>query len=341
LKRSNLSNLIILILVITISILISIGYYYKHTLKKNLYEDIFIVNQLGQIRGNIQRYAKLKIASNKKYLTVNKKIDSIFNKLSNKFAKTEILPKTNKEKFIKNFYSLKNYWEKIKTLSNTQLIKTTENAWQKSNFLIQQYENLHTLKFTQALKNINLFLFIAIIFLTLLIGIIYIKIKKGLEIYSIQDGLTGLYNRFHFNQVYNFLINNLYSPEKTFSMMIIDIDNFKKINDTYGHDKGDEILKKIGDIIIKTIRKTDFAFRYGGEEFVIIFPHTKLEKGFNIAERIRKSISKNIIINSKPVTISGGIGEYKGEKPIDFFRKIDEALYKAKNNGKNKIVIAN
>ena len=338
-KKNNLSNLLIIILIFTIIILGSIGFFYKTILKKRLYEDTFIVNQLGKIRGNIQRYAKLKIVNNKKYKNVIKEIDSTFNLLSNKFAKSEIISFIDKKNFLNEFSNLKKEWQKIKKLSNNQLVLATEKAWNKSNLLIDDYERLHKLKFTQTIKSINISLYIAIVFLTFVIGLIYIKIKKGLEVKTIQDTLTGLYNRFHFNQVYSFLINNLYTPERTFSMMIIDIDDFKKINDTYGHDTGDEVLKNIGEIILKTIRKTDFAFRYGGEEFVILFPHIKLQEAYKIGERIRKKISENIKINSTPVTISAGIGEYKGEKPIEFFRKVDNALYKAKKSGKNKIVI--
>ena len=122
-------------------------------------------------------------------------------------------------------------------------------------------------------------------------------------------------------------------------MLIIDIDNFKKINDTYGHKQGDEVLQKLGEIIKKTIRKTDLAFRYGGEEFIVLFPNTHIQQALQVAQRLKKNVSQRIKIDMKPVTISGGIGEYNGENPMEFFEKIDSALYKAKNSGKNKIEV--
>jgi len=342
LKRSNLSNLIILILVITITILISIGSYYKIILKKRIYEDALIVNQLGQIRGNIQRYAKLKIVKNSSYYPTAQQINKIFNTLTKKFNKDGIIPSECKKKFFKTFNALKIFWKKIEVSDNKQLIKLSEEAWNKSNYLIYKYEQIHKLKFSELLKNIDLFIYVAIIFLTAVVFIIYTKIKKGLEKDVIIDSLTGLYNRLLFDEEFKIFCNRAKRYKKPLTTAIIDIDNFKKINDTYGHKTGDKILKEIGHILKYSLRRADLPFRYGGEEFVILFPNTPLNNAKKIIERVRKNIEEKVKINGKSVTISGGIGEYIGEKNInDFFRKIDEALYKAKNNGKNKIVIAN
>jgi len=122
-------------------------------------------------------------------------------------------------------------------------------------------------------------------------------------------------------------------------MIIIDIDNFKKINDTYGHKKGDLILQKVGEVLKESIRKNDLAFRYGGEEFVILLPDTHLKEAHIIADRIRNVIPQKIKINNNPITISGGVGEYKGEDIKKFFKKVDKALYEAKKSGKNKIIL--
>ena len=340
-KKSNLSNLIILISVATISILIAIESYYKFTLKKRIYNDAIIVNQLGKIRGNIQRYTKLKISKNKKYNSVKNEINSLFEKLSDFFSKKALIPQKYKKEFFLEFYTLKYLWNNIQTTTNqNSLVLLSEKTWSKSNVLIDYFEKIHKLKFNNLLKNIEIFIFISIVFLIFITLIVYIKIKKGLEIDVITDKLTQLYNRFYFNKQYDYLINKSKRNKFKFSMIIIDIDNFKKINDTYGHKTGDKILKEMAQLIKDSIRKIDMAFRYGGEELVILLPNTDLEKAKLIADRIRNNISQKIKIKNNSVTISAGVGMYNKENELEFFKKVDEALYMAKKTGKNKVIIA-
>ena len=335
-KRSNLSNFIILTLSITIVILVAIGSYYKIALKERIYKDALIVNQLGKIRGDIQRFTKLKIINNSKYIKTQKEIDAIFNSLSSMFEKENIIPSSCKKEFISKFYSLKNLWKNIKNSNN--IIALSETAWIKSNTVINDYEKIHKLKFNSLLKSMDIFIYVSIIFLSIITFIVYFKIKKGLEIDIINDKLTGLYNRLFFDKQYSYLTNRSMKENSPLSMIIIDIDNFKKINDTYGHKKGDLILQKVGEVLKRSIRKNDLAFRYGGEEFVILLPDTHLKEAHIIADRIRNIIPQKIKINNNPITISGGVGEYKGEDARDFFKKIDKALYEAKKSGKNKVV---
>ena len=336
-KKSNLSNLIILTLVLTISFLIAIGSYYKIALKDRIYNDAFIVNQLGKIRGDIQRYSKLKIAK-KNTKEVEKQIDEIFKKIYLKLSVTQTVPKDCTLPFFSKLYALKELWDKLKNTSINQIVPLSEKAWEKSNEVIDIFETIHKLKFNTLLRNLDIFVYISIVFLSLVTLIVYAKIKKGLEVDVITDKLTNLHNRLYFNEMYKFLINKFNRYKAPFSLIILDIDNFKKINDTYGHDKGDEILKKVSNIIKRSIRNSDLAFRYGGEEFVILLPETKLKEAISIAERIKENTSQNIKIDENPVTISGGVGEYKGENPDEFFKKVDSALYEAKNTGKNKII---
>jgi len=341
-KKNNLSNFLILTLIITITILIAIGSYYKISLKRGIYKDAVIVNQLGKIRGDIQRFTKLEIIKNKKQYIIKKEIDTIFNNLNHLFQEKNIIPSTSdKEKFFSEFYSLKKLWNKIKT-NNSNLIPLSEEAWQKSNTLIKQYEYIHQKKFLSILKNMDIFIYLSILFLTIITLMVYFKIKKGLEIDLIHDKLTGIYNRLFFDKKYSYLINKSKKENIPLSIIIIDIDNFKIINDTYGHKKGDLILKQVSQTIKNSIRKTDSAFRYGGEEFVALLPNTSLEKAFTIAKRINENIPQQVKLDdNKPVTISGGVGEYKiNEHPKEFFKRVDEALYEAKRSGKNKIIKA-
>ncbi len=340
-KKNKLSNLIILILILTIILLFSISLFYKYELKSNLYKDAIIVNKLGKIRGSIQRYVKLELVKNKKSFTVKNYIDNLFKKVILELKKDNLILYKCKKEFLEQLNQLDYTWKEIQRSNNIQRsIILSEIAWKESNNLINYFEHIHKLKFNNLIKNMNLFIYISILFLIFITIIVYLKIQKGLEINIITDKLTNLYNRPFFDKQYEYLISKYERNKIPFSMIIIDIDNFKKINDTYGHKKGDWALKEIGKIIKDSIRKTDLAFRYGGEEIVVLLPDTPLKEAKFIADRIRIKISETIKINDNPITISAGVGEYNGENMQEFFKKVDKALYLAKKTGKNRIIIS-
>jgi diguanylate cyclase (GGDEF)-like protein len=118
---------------------------------------------------------------------------------------------------------------------------------------------------------------------------------------------------------------------------MLDIDHFKKVNDTYGHQAGDKILVKVCKITKFNLREVDILGRYGGEEFMVILPNNNIHNGYLVAERIRKSIEKQNHIKDLKVTISGGIVELKEENGKELVEKADNLLYKAKRNGRNRI----
>ncbi|BBB33500.1 signal transduction protein [Thermotomaculum hydrothermale] len=165
------------------------------------------------------------------------------------------------------------------------------------------------------------------------------SVNKELEIMSITDSLTCLFNR---RKLYEKLIDEFNRAKRyntNFSVILFDIDDFKKINDTYGHLKGDDVLREIANIVLKSIRKTDVAARWGGEEFLIVCPETTLEQAKMIAEKLRREIECYDFSIPQKVTISAGVFQYSGEKSInDLLNKLDQKLYQAKKSGKNKVV---
>ena len=155
-----------------------------------------------------------------------------------------------------------------------------------------------------------------------------------------KDGLTNLYVRDVLDIFLRKEIDNEKRQNSYVSFMLIDIDDFKKVNDTYGHQKGDEVLEKIGKILNNSSRKMDFAARYGGEELCLVLPNTKSDKAYEIATRIREKI-KSFIFDDFFVTVSIGISQSDENinDEIKLIRKADKALYKAKENGKDQVVI--
>lgn len=158
---------------------------------------------------------------------------------------------------------------------------------------------------------------------------------------AVEDGLTKLYVVRHFKETLEQEMAKAKKINKPLSMLISDIDHFKRFNDTYGHQAGDFVLREVANIFKSSCRQTDMAARYGGEEFVIMFLDTNREKAIEFAERLRKSIEQitfeynTIKLN---VTISLGVAEFKDDASItDLIKRADEALYVAKETGRNKV----
>ncbi len=164
------------------------------------------------------------------------------------------------------------------------------------------------------------------------------KIENKLYQASIRDYLTGLYNR---RYAMEFLKREKALADRgkfIFCVAILDLDNFKKVNDTYGHDMGDKVLSEIGKVLLKSVREYDLVARWGGEEFLIVFRNASLEEAYKISERIRKAVEKTSIDGIK-ITISIGLSCYKKGDLDSLLKKADDALYKAKKMGKNRVCI--
>ena len=159
-----------------------------------------------------------------------------------------------------------------------------------------------------------------------------------------KDGLTEIFNRRFLEEKAKELFLRYKLSNTQVGIIMLDIDDFKKINDTYGHDVGDMVLIKLVQTINQLIRKEDLFIRYGGEEFLIILPNSNIEDTYKIAEKIRKEIENitiNINNNTIKFTISLGVSEiHKDDISIyDAIKRADVNLYKAKKEGKNRVEI--
>jgi polar amino acid transport system substrate-binding protein len=160
-----------------------------------------------------------------------------------------------------------------------------------------------------------------------------------LESLATTDALTGLNNRLRLDQLIEQEQNRFDRYDNPYSVILFDIDDFKKVNDDYGHEQGDIVLRKIAEIVSQGIRKTDFAGRWGGEEFLIVCPATAREGALYVAETLRQKIEELQLDRVGHITSSFGVAMIQeGEKFRNLFSRVDQALYRAKEKGKNQVI---
>ena len=171
------------------------------------------------------------------------------------------------------------------------------------------------------------------------------ELKESEERYrelSIIDGLTQLFNSRCFYDQLKMELDRLERREYPLCLMLLDLDNFKKFNDTYGHIEGDHVLVKLGQIIKRCLRKEASAYRYGGEEFTILLPMTTKEEGVIVAERIREEVKKEMfspaLYKHVSLTVSIGLAQHKRQESLkEFVSRVDHLMYQSKNNGKDRV----
>lgn len=161
---------------------------------------------------------------------------------------------------------------------------------------------------------------------------------------SLKDGLTGLYNRRYFDAHIEQLLSKNNNSGGSLCLVMVDIDHFKEVNDKYGHQVGDLVLKAVTDVLSQNIRAIDLLARYGGEEFALLLSNISLEEAGMVTERLRDSVERLKIklpdsVEEVSKTISIGIAEHKGQESVmQLIARADKALYKAKESGRNKVV---
>ncbi|WJG09021.1 sensor domain-containing diguanylate cyclase [Aliiglaciecola sp. LCG003] len=173
--------------------------------------------------------------------------------------------------------------------------------------------------------------------------------KKGIQALNEQleqisriDGLTGVYNRRYWEETFAQEQKRILRSGSNGSVIILDIDHFKKVNDNHGHPAGDYIIKTLANVIKQTVRETDICGRYGGEEFVVLLPDTDSDSAQFVAERIRagcEDLLPNYEGSEIPFTVSLGLADFSKQYPdhMAWLEKADQALYIAKNNGRNQL----
>jgi diguanylate cyclase (GGDEF)-like protein len=173
------------------------------------------------------------------------------------------------------------------------------------------------------------------------------QLFRELQYAANSDGLTKLFNKKFFLYLLGNEIHKCEKERSILSVLLFDLDHFKKLNDTYGHLTGDEVLRVVGRVMRETVREEDMVARYGGEEFMVLFPNTNKEGAMVAADKIRKVLEAEQITGEKgqvlkPVTLSGGVSSFPedGTASTELIQAADEALYRAKHGGRNRILPA-
>ena len=253
---------------------------------------------------------------------INLKIKNKIAQMLMKFTSFAVYTKLNNKYYIATFLLIKSkqpigYLISYKPDNNIAIFQTT--FWQNT-------------------------LFSHIIIIIILIFIYYVlETKNKFERMAVTDKLTGLYNRYKFYLVTSQEINRAKRTGRPFSVILFDIDDFKTINDRYGHDVGDYVLRTIAKILRKNLRTYDYIFRWGGEEFIVLAPETDAQKAMQLAEKIRKLIEQYQFQGIPKITISLGVAQFDPttESNIDAtIKRADNALYISKKEGKNKASLA-
>lgn len=174
-----------------------------------------------------------------------------------------------------------------------------------------------------------------------------------LEREIVTDPLMGIYNRRYLDRRLTEELQRAKRYELPFSIFLLDIDFFKKINDTYGHQVGDMVLKKLGTMIVDSVRELDVVIRYGGEEILVILPNTTVVHAVELAQRLRRKVEETMLVGSdlqenRPaiyITVSIGVSGYRfsgdGDTAAAIVERADKALYQAKSQGRNRVISCN
>jgi diguanylate cyclase (GGDEF)-like protein/PAS domain S-box-containing protein len=164
------------------------------------------------------------------------------------------------------------------------------------------------------------------------------KAEQNLEKMASSDPLTSLFNRRRFSEFLEHEVDRTKRYKSALSIIMLDIDHFKAINDRFGHQEGDGVLQALSTRLKDVIRESDIIARWGGEEFMILAVNTDLQNAQTIAEKIRADIENQQFPNVTTFTISAGVTQFKdGDDPASLIERVDQALYQAKNNGRNQV----
>ena len=330
-------------LIILIGILLTTlptAIYLTHTLLNSLKDDSRSINAIGYIRGSMQRLSK--DYSHPQQAIIIENVQQRFAFIESTFIKHHRAQEQSRL-FMEQFTRLKQAWNTLLQVlrspqDTTVLFTLSEQCWHIADDATNAAESLSTHAHERLIATVIVLGLFIFFLLLLTLYFIQKEVKNHLESSVIIDPLTHLYNRFYFIEQINRAIKTFARNAEPFSLIFVDIDHFKTVNDQYGHPVGDRVLKSFAHLLKKSLRAEDEGFSYGGEEFVILAKSTPLEEAYLLAERLRKEVEAFDFELEHPLTISLGIAQYeKHQSYTTLLKHADQMLYEAKHLGRNCI----
>jgi diguanylate cyclase (GGDEF)-like protein len=340
--KISTSNMLIYLLFTLILIIIFNAFSVTTSIQKYVSNDAFVINRLGQIRGSMQRMSKLMVAK-KEHLKVQSFIEKAFLDIDKYYLSQGLIQKYQTQiDFTTTYNALKKSWRELKQSydKDTQtIINISEECWDLADKMTTQAQKIAEAKKNDLIYLVQITALMLLVIISITLIVVYILVKRGLEKDRVTDRLTSLFNRYYFEEQIDYHIELFDRHNREFSIIFFDIDFFKKVNDSFGHDKGDDVLEELSHLLKREIRHIDFAFRYGGEEFIVLLPETNLDNAVKIAERLREDVKNYNFSVDRQITISLGVAEYKKDETVrEVIKRADKYLYQAKSEGRDKVV---
>jgi diguanylate cyclase (GGDEF)-like protein len=313
-------------------------------IEHSLANDAYIINHSGIVRGSIQRAVKLELAGKPSEELINKITDLI-----HAFLRQEGKLRLNgkESEFEWSYLMLETEWHTLRELMweyrqtptpelRSRLVESSETCWQLADDIVAYAEKVSSNRLNRFGYLIALALVDIVLFLVIL-WMVRTYIRGELEVMAQCDSLTGLWNRRAFEVVVETQQQIARREKRSLSLVIMDIDRFKRINDEHGHQRGDEVLKAIADLLTSQFRKVDAVCRIGGEEFVVVLNDTDLERAVELAEKLRQRLEETLL-SDLPVTASFGVAANRDDDTVrSLLSRADQALYRAKEAGRNRV----
>ncbi len=346
LKFFRPSSLLVSLSVFILVLTLSLAYFVLNTVDK-LYLEANNINNAGYIRGGIQRLSKLVIAQPaESQLAIEAEIDYLFKDIEELASKRH--ESSSEKRFQLAVVSLKDDWLQLKVLIHSfrssqsetikqQILTLSEVCWSKANDIVYMMQSMTELKVQRISRLFYFVILLNVISAIVVIVIILLAVRNKLEYDTSHDPLTGLLNRRAYDLAIASEIARFTRYDVPVSLILFDVDFFKRINDKYGHKVGDSVLKQLANQVLSSVRNIDSVYRVGGEEFAIVCPDTSAKGAHQLSEKIRKIIEQSEFDVVGQVTISLGVAQFGGLLNADsFYQNADKALYLAKNNGRNQ-----
>ncbi len=350
LQEYNRPSTILIVLSAVILVLgIGLAFFSAFT-AQDLRHDAGIINNAGSLRGGMQRLAKLVISR------PDIRYGEHIAELDNLILQLNVVALPYKEngkdhRFLQGVKELNKEWSKMKLLileyqknpseeQASSLLEASEDSWDTANNVVFLTQYVTDKKVEGISRIFYLLLVSNVTSAVLVISVILFRVRNKLEYESSHDMLTGLLNRRSYEIAITTEAARTVRYNKPVSLILFDIDHFKQVNDTFGHRVGDEVLKKVAQLIQSTTRQVDLTYRVGGEEFAIISPDTDLEGARQQAEKLRKCIEVATFDLVGKLKISLGVAQYLPRMTTtELYQQADKALYLAKNSGRNRVEV--